>query len=166
MAEKTVDNLNIQISSDAKRAVNALNTLSGSLKSVGQNFQNDISIMRKFSKEIGTMDAAIRSLGKTKIEIPAMKELKGVFKAFGSMDGDSAAKAADGLNRVAESMASLGRTNFNESGINKTVNSLNRLFKIDTSQFDFDGFEKVISSITALGNMQILLIVLIGLFPQ
>lgn len=153
MAEKTVDNLNIQISSDAKRAVNALNTLSGSLKSVGQNFQNDISIMRKFSKEIGTMDAAIRSLGKTKIEIPAMKELKGVFKAFGSMDGDSAAKAADGLNRVAESMALLGRTNFNESGINKTVNSLNRLFKIDTSQFDFDGFEKVISSITVLGNM-------------
>lgn len=153
MAENTVDNLNIQISSDAKRAVNALNTLSSSLKSVGQNFQNDISVMRKFSKEIGTMDAAIRSLGKTKIEIPAMKELKGVFKALGDIDGDNAAKAADSLNKVAESMESLGRINFNENGINKTVNSINRLFNIETSKFDFEGFEKVISSIAALGNM-------------
>lgn len=153
MADGTVDNLNIKLSADANKAVQSLNSLKSTLNSISTAFTKDISGMRKFSKEIGTMGASLRSLGKIKVDLPNMKGLESVFKILKDVDGDSATKASDSLKKVADSMSALGKVDFNASGVTKLTNSLKRLIEVDMSNFDADSFDKITNSISKLGNM-------------
>ena len=108
MADGNVDNLNIQISAEAKSAEKSLNSLSQTLMKVNKNLQSSVGTIRKVSKEVGTLQSAVNSLGKTSI---------------------------------------------NSSGIEKTINSLRRLLKVDASGFDTDGFRNITDTIRKLGNM-------------
>lgn len=108
MADGNVDNLNIQISAEAKSAEKSLNSLSQTLLKVNKNLQSSVGTIRKVSKEVGTLQSAVNSLGKTSI---------------------------------------------NSSGIEKTINSLRRLLKVDASGFDTDGFRNITDTIRKLGNM-------------
>lgn len=153
VADGAVDNLNIQLSADADRAVKSLNNLASTLRSINTAFTKDISGMRKFSKEIGTMGSALRSLSKIKVSVPDMTGLKNVFKVLKDVDGDSASKASESVKKVADSMSALGKVNFNESGVAKLTNSLIRLTKVDLSKFNTDSFGKITDSISKLGSM-------------
>lgn len=150
MAESTVDNLNIQLSANADKAVKSLNSLAQSLRSINDAFSKDITGMRKFSKEIGTMASAIKSLGNTKINIPDLKGLNNAFKTLTKSDGFG---AAENLKKVVDSISLLGKTNFNDGGINKTVNALKRLAEVDMSKFSSGDFSKIAEVISSLGNM-------------
>ena len=108
MADGNVDNLNIQISAEAKSAEKSLNSLSQTLLKVNKSLQSSVGTIRKVSKEVGTLQYAVNSLGKTSI---------------------------------------------NSSGIEKTINSLRRLLKVDASGFDTDGFRNITDTIRKLGNM-------------
>lgn len=108
MADGNVDNLNIQISAEAKSAEKSLNSLSQTLLKVNKSLQSSVGTIRKVSKEVGTLQYAVNSLGKTSI---------------------------------------------NSSGIEKTINSLRRLLKVDASGFDTDGFRNITDTIRQLGNM-------------
>lgn len=108
MADGNVDNLNIQISAEAKSAEKSLNSLSQALLKVNKSLQSSVGTIRKVSKEVGTLQYAVNSLGKTSI---------------------------------------------NSSGIEKTINSLRRLLKVDASGFDTDGFRNITDTIRQLGNM-------------
>lgn len=153
MAEGTVDNLNIQLSADADQAVKSLNNLASTLRSINTAFTKDISGMRKFSKEIGTLSASMKSLSKIKFSAPDMSGMTKMLKSLNSMNADGAKKTADGIEKVVNSFNNLGNANFNDSGINKTVNALNRLFKVDTSKFNPNDFVRITDSISKLGNM-------------
>ena len=153
MAEGTVDNLNIQLSADADQAVKSLNNLASTLRSINTAFTKDISGMRKFSKEIGTLSASMKSLSKIKFSAPDMSGMTKMLKSLNSMNADGAKKTADGIEKVVNSFNKLGNANFNDSGINKTVNALNRLFKVDTSKFNPNDFVRITDSISKLGNM-------------
>ena len=153
MAEGTVDNLNIQLSADADRAVKSLNSLDSTLRSINTAFTKDISGMRKFSKEIGTLSASMRSLSKIKFSAPDMSGMNKMLKSLNGMDADGAKKTADGIEKVVNSFNKLENANFNDSGINKTVNALNRLFKVDTSKFNPNDFVRITDSIAQLGTI-------------
>lgn len=153
MAEGTVDNLNIQLSADADQAVKSLNNLASTLRSINTAFTKDISGMRKFSKEVGTLSASMKSLSKIKFSAPDMSGMTKMLKSLNSMNADGAKKTADGIEKVVNSFNNLGNANFNDSGINKTVNALNRLFKVDTSKFNPNDFVRITDSISKLGNM-------------
>ena len=153
VADGTVDNLNIQLSADANKAVQSLNSLKSTLNSISTAFTKDISGMRKFSKEIGTLSASMRSLSKIKFSAPDTSGMNKMLKSLNGMDADGAKKTADGIEKVVNSFNKLGNANFNDSGINKTVNALNRLFKVDMSKLNPNDFVRITDSISKLGNM-------------
>lgn len=153
MADGTVDNLNIQLSADANKAVQSLNSLKSALNSINTAFSKDISGMRKFSKEIGTLSASMRSLSNIKFSFPDLSGMNKMLKSLKGIDASKAKNAADGIEKVVNSFNKLGNANFNDSGINKTVNALNRLFKVDMSKFNPNDFEKITNAISKLGNM-------------
>lgn len=64
MADGNVDNLNIQISAEAKSAEKSLNSLSQTLLKVNKSLQSSVGTIRKVSKEVGTLQYAVNSLGK------------------------------------------------------------------------------------------------------
>ena len=153
MAEGTVDNLNIQLSADADQAVKSLNNLASTLRSINTAFTKDISGMRKFSKEIEALSASMRSLSNIKFSFPDLSGMNKMLKSLKGIDASKAKNAADGIEKVVNSFNKLGNANFNDSGINKTVNALNRLFKVDKSNFNPNDFEKITNAISKLGNM-------------
>lgn len=153
MADGTVGNLNIQLSADANKAVQSLNNLKSTLNSISTAFTKDISGMQKFSKEIRTLSASMRSIAKIKFSAPDMSGMNKMLKSLNGMDADGAKKTADGIEKVVNSFNKLGNANFNDSGINKTVNALNRLFKVDMSKFNPNDFVRITDSIAKLGNM-------------
>ena len=94
MAEGTVDNLNIQLSADADQAVKSLNNLAATLRSINSAFTKDVSGMRKFSKEIGTLTSSMRSFSKIKLSMPSLSGLDKMLKSLNKMDTDGARKTA------------------------------------------------------------------------
>lgn len=153
MADITPDNIQLKLSADADQAVKSLNNLASTLRSINTAFTKDISGMRKFSKEIGTLSASMKSLSKIKFSAPDMSGMTKMLKSLNSMNADGAKKTADSIEKVVNSFNKLGNANFNDSGINKTVNALNRLFKVDTSKFNPNDFVRITDSISKLGNM-------------
>ena len=153
MADITPDNIQLKLSADADQAVKSLNNLASTLRSINTAFTKDISGMRKFSKEIGTLSTSMKSLSKIKFSAPDMSGMTKMLKSLNNMNADGAKKTADGIEKVVNSFNKLGNANFNDSGINKTVNALNRLFKVDTSKFNPNDFMRITDSISKLGNM-------------
>ena len=153
MANGTVDNLNIQLSADANRAVQSLNSLKSTLNSISTAFTKDISGMRKFSKEIGTLSASMQSLSKIKFSAPDMSGMNKMLKSLNGMDSSGAKKTADGIEKVVNSFNKLGNANFNDSGIDKTISALKRLFKVDMSKFNPNDFVRITDSIAKLGTI-------------
>lgn len=153
MPDEAVDNLNIQVSADAERAAKSLDRLVSSLKSVDSAFASNVSGIRKFSKEVGALSASMKALNNLKISSSSISGIKKVMKSLDGMDSSGAKKTADGIETVAKSFSDLSNVNFNDSGLNKTVNALNRLFKADFSKFNPNDFQKITTSISSLGNM-------------
>ena len=101
MADGTVDNLNIQLSADADRAVRSLGNLANTLKSINKSFSGNVSSMRKFSKEIGTLTASMRSL--SKISFPETSGLEKTLKSLSKLDMNGAKKTSDGIEKIVNS---------------------------------------------------------------
>ena len=151
MAEGTVDNLNIQLSADADQAVKSLNNLASTLRSINTAFTKDISGMRKFSKEVGTLNSALKGLNN--IKTPDLSKLSKAMKSLSETKTSGAKSTADDVKDIVNSLKGLGNVNFNESGITKLTNSLRRLTQVDMSAFDVSKFKQITESVSALGNM-------------
>lgn len=151
MAEGTVDNLNIQLSADADQAVKSLNNLASTLRSINTAFTKDISGMRKFSKEVGTLNSALKGLNN--IKTPDLSKLSKAMKSLSETKTSGAKSTADDVKDIVNSLKGLGNVNFNESGITKLTNSLKRLAQVDMSAFDVSKFKQITESVSTLGNM-------------
>ena len=151
MAEGIVDNLNIQLSADADQAVKSLNNLASTLRSINTAFTKDISGMRKFSKEIGTLNSALKGLNN--IKTPDLSKLSKAMKSLSETKTSGAKSTADDVKDIVNSLKGLGNVNFNESGITKLTNSLKRLAQVDMSAFDVSKFKQITESVSTLGNM-------------
>lgn len=151
MAEGTVDNLNIQLSADADQAVKSLNNLASTLRSINTAFTKDISGIRKFSKEVGTLNSALKGLNN--IKTPDLSKLSKAMKSLSETKTSGAKSTADDVKDIVNSLKGLGNVNFNESGITKLTNSLKRLAQVDMSAFDVSKFKQITESVSTLGNM-------------
>lgn len=153
MAEGTVDSLNIQLSADADQAVKSLKSLASTLRSINSAFTKDISGMRKFSKELGTMTAALRGLNNIKVSAPDLSKISKAMKELSETKTAGAKNTANDIKDIINSLRGLGTVNFNESGITKLTNSLRRLTQVDLSTFDASKFRQITESVSTLGNM-------------
>ena len=153
MPDGTVDNLNIQVSADADQASKSLNSLVSTLNSVDREFSKNISGLRKFSKEIGVLSSSLKTLSGIKISSPDLSGMTKLIDTLNKFDAGKAKSAADGIESVAKSFGDLSKTNFNDSGINKTLRAVNKLFRADFGKFNPDDFQRITNSISALGNM-------------
>ena len=115
--------------------------------------KNNTAGRRIFTKEVWVLAPAIKSLNSTKISIPDISNLGKIFRDLKNIDGGNAEKTAQGIRNIANSMSTLGSVNFNDTGINKTANALNRLFKVNLEGFNQATFQSIIQSMSTLGNM-------------
>ena len=153
MAQGTVDNLNIQLSADADQAVKSLNSLASTLRSINTAFTKDISGMRKFSKEIGTMTSALRGFNNIKVSAPDLSKISKAMQQLGETKTSGAKNTATDVKDIINSLNGLGKINFNESGVTKLTNSLRRLVQVDMSKFNTSAFKQITESVSVLGNM-------------
>ena len=57
------------------------------------------------------------------------------------------------MQRVSESLSSIGKVDFKETGVNSFINAMNRLAKIDMSNFDTSKLGSMVSSLSSLANI-------------
>lgn len=205
MADGTVDNLNIQLSANADKAVKSLNSLANTLNKVSKSFNGlNTKNITAFTGSITKLASSLRSINGIKVSVPnltglskelskiskidfgkissggkpirelgsALKTLSGLenisipkldakninsvinaVKKLQEMDSGKIPQVADGMSKISSSMSTLSTMNFNDTGLNKVVNALNRLFKADFSKFNPSDFSRITDSISGLGNM-------------
>ena len=125
MADGNVDNLNIQISAEAKSAKKSLNSLSQTLLRVNKNLQSSVGTIRKVSKEVGTLQSAVNSLGKTSINS------SGIGKTINSLRRllkvDASGFDTDGFRNITDTIRQLGNMPDVSNNVNRFVSSMARL---------------------------------------
>lgn len=153
MANGNVDELNIEISAQAQSAVKSLNSLVSSMKNAGIQAQKNVSYFRGFTKELGSMASAAKSLNSITAKNLDFSGVTKSIRAIGKIDASSAQKTADSIKKVTESLSASGQIKFNESGMNKVVNSVRNLLSVDLTKFNPQSFQSIINSIASLGQV-------------
>lgn len=125
MADGNVDNLNIQISAEAKSAEKSLNSLSQTLLKVNKSLQSSVGTIRKVSKEVGTLQYVVNSLGKTSINS------SGIGKTINSLRRllkvDASGFDTDGFRNITDTIRQLGNMPDVSNNVNRFVSSMARL---------------------------------------
>lgn len=154
---------NVNKLASSMRALNGIKistpNISGLTKQLNNLGKVDFSKISSAGKPIKELSSALSSLsGLSSVSIPKLetKNINSIINAvekLGKIDSGSLPKVTDGLNKAATSLQTLSNLKFNDSGLNKTINALNRLFQADFGKFNPADFEKITSSISVLGNM-------------
>lgn len=128
VADGTVDNLNIQISAEAKSAEKSLDSLASTLLKVNKNLQSSVGTIRKVSKEVGTLKTAIDSISKVG---GVNLNTSGIGKTINSLrrllNVDMSGFDADGFRRITESIRQFGNMPDVSNSVNRLVSSITRL---------------------------------------
>ena len=133
---QTIDELQIRISSDASSAITQLDRLAAAMGRVGSN-----------SSAISSSAAAITSLSQSlerfgnvdfKDAVSGLKELQPIIKSLKGKNVDIKFNVT-GQDKIAYlkdvTLPDLAKINLKDTGINTTVNAIQRLTKLDTSKF-------------------------------
>lgn len=154
---------NVNKLATSMRALNGIKistpNISGLTKQLNNLGKVDFSKISSAGKPIKELSSALSSLsGLSSVSIPKLetKNINSIINAvekLGKIDSGNLPKVSDGLNKAATSLQTLSNLKFNDSGLNKTINALNRLFQADFGKFNPTDFEKITSSISVLGNM-------------
>lgn len=154
---------NVNKLASSMRALNGIKISTPNISGLTRQLNNlgkvDFSKISSAGKPIKELSNALNSLsGLSSVSIPKLetKNINSIINAvdkLGKIDSGSLPKVADGLNKAATSLQTLSNLKFNDSGLNKTINALNRLFQADFGKFNPADFEKITSSISVLGNM-------------
>ena len=107
--------------------------------------------IRNLSKSLIGLNKSLGSVNANGIQKYA-NELQKVVSAFDSLNSKTSGLST-GMQRVSESLSSIGKVDFKENGINSFINSMNRLAKIDMSNFDTSKLGSMVSSLSALANI-------------
>lgn len=129
-----------------KNVANVINKI-GNIK-----FSGDI-------KGVSGLAESIKELGKLKdISIPEIKvenldSVASTIKKISKIDTGNIPQVAKGLEEISGAISIFSSVNIKDSGIDKLVNSLNRLFKADFGKFRPESFERIAKSIRSLGKI-------------
>ena len=154
---------NVNKLASSMRALNGIKISTPNISGLTRQLNNlgkvDFSKISSAGKPIKELSSALISLsGLSSVSIPKLetKNINSIINAvdkLGKIDSGSLPKVTDGLNKAATSLQTLSNLKFNDSGLNKTINSLNRLFQADFGKFNPADFSRITSSISTLGNM-------------
>lgn len=154
---------NVNKLASSMRALNGIKISTPNISGLTRQLNNlgkvDFSKISSAGKPIKELSSALNSLsGLSSVSIPKLetKNINSIINAvdkLGKIDSGSLPKVTDGLNKAATSLQTLSNLKFNDSGLNKTINSLNRLFQADFGKFNPADFSRITSSISTLGNM-------------
>ncbi len=139
MSENTIDTLDLQIKSSSKKAIEALDNLTKKLYSLNKAFQQtDNGAIRKYAREMGRMEAAIRGLASIKFKMPNL----------------------NGLSTQLSNIAKIEFSKLSNSGailkeFSNGVKSLSGLNDIDMSKIDTKKINSISRSIGKLNNINI-----------
>lgn len=125
MADGTVDNLNIQISAEARSAEKSLNSLSFTLLKVNKDLLSSVGSIRKVSKEVGTLKSAIDSLGKVNMNSSGVNKTLNSFKRMFSADMRNFDPTA--FQNVLNSLQAFSSIPDVSNNINRFISSISRL---------------------------------------
>ena len=163
MAEGTVDNLNIQLSADANRAVKSLNSLANTLNKVNKSFTGlSVKNVGAFSSNVNKLATSLRSLNGIKISAPNISGLSKELNSISKIDFsklNSAGKPIRELAIALGSMKGLGDVSvpkIEAKNINSVVNAVNKLKDVDSGNLPnvADGLGKVSISLQKLSTLQ------------
>lgn len=107
--------------------------------------------IRNLSKSLTGLNKSLGSVNASGIQKYA-NELQKVVSTFDSLNSKTSGLST-GMQRVSESLSSIGKVDFKENGINSFINAMNRLAKIDMSNFDTSKLGSMVSSLSALANI-------------
>lgn len=107
--------------------------------------------IRNLSKSLTGLNKSLGSVNASGIQKYA-NELQKVVSAFDSLNSKTSGLST-GMQRVSESLSSIGKVDFKETGVNSFINAMNRLAKIDMSNFDTSKLGSMVSSLSALANI-------------
>lgn len=128
MSDGTVDNLNIQISAEAKSAEKSLNSLSSTLLKVNKNLQSSVGAIRKVSKEVGTLQSAVKSfsnIGKINVDSSGIGKTMNSLKRL--LNVDTKNFDINGFKNITESIRQIGNMPDVSNNVNRFVSSMARL---------------------------------------
>jgi len=159
MASQKIDELQIQISSDARVAIGQLNSLAAALNNTAtsaSNLANATASLNGFASAISRLAGADAQT--------AVANIKELNRALGGKNLQSKKVSVDiavnGLENIQKlqnlAMPKVGRINLKDTGINAYVNALRRLADVDMSKFDMsflDEISKAMNSVGQLGNI-------------
>lgn len=128
MADGTVDNLNIQITAEAKSAEKSLDSLSATLLKVNRNLQSSVGTIRKVSKEVGTLKTAIDSISKIgNVDFNS----SGIGKTMNSLKrllgADMSKFNTEGFKNIIDTIRQFGNMPDISNSVNRFVSSIARL---------------------------------------
>ena len=128
MADGTVDNLNIQITAEAKSAEKSLDSLSATLLKVNRNLQSSVGTIRKVSKEVGTLKTAIDSISKIgNVDFNS----SGIGKTMNSLKrllgADMSKFNTEGFKNITDTIRQFGSMPDVSNNVNRFVSSMARL---------------------------------------
>ena len=107
--------------------------------------------IRNLSKSLTGLNKSLGSVNASGIQKYA-NELQKVVSTFDSLNSKTSGLST-GMQRVSESLSSIGKVDFKENGINLFINAMNRLAKVDMSNFDTSKLGSMVSSLSALANI-------------
>lgn len=155
------------VSSGIKNMSAALHSMSGiNIPNINvSGMESALKVLKKISSsgvdfgKVNNATMAFQSLsGLSSVTIPqfddkSVKSLISAVKGISDVDTKKIPEVSNGIRTISNSMQVLGSMNMKDSGINNTINALNRLMKVDMKNFKASGFTKVTNAIGTLGKV-------------
>lgn len=164
MAEGTVDNLNIQLSADANRAVKSLNSLTSTLNRVNKAFNGlNTKNIGAFSNNVNKLANSLKALNGIKISAPNISGLSKELSAISKIDFSKINSASQPLRELGNAVQTLfGLQNISipkldSKNINSIINFVEKLNSLDTKTIPnvSNSISKTIEAFSSLSSVNI-----------
>lgn len=162
MPDSTIETLDIQVKSSTARAVTALDNLANKLYDVSKAFKSvDTGSMRNYSREIGRVSSALKSMSGIKINVPKLsglsKQLQSLTNVnFTALNASSKPlkELASGLNAL-KGVSGVTIPKLDYKNINSISKAIEKIGKLDTGniQNSVNGISRVSHAMSVLNNV-------------
>lgn len=157
MASQKIDELQINIGSDATRAIDQLNNLSAALTLTAAS----ASRLARATSSLDGFTNAIARLASTDAKTAA-SNIRTLNSALGGKNLKSKQISLDisvnGLDQIEKikdfAMPKVGTVNLKDTGINSFINAMRRLASVDMSKFNVDYLDKVTSAVYKISSVK------------
>lgn len=157
MASQKIDELQINIGSDATRAIDQLNNLSAALTLTAAS----ASRLARATSSLDGFTNAISRLASTDAKTAA-SNIRTLNSALGGKNLKSKQISLDisvnGLDKIEKikdfAMPKVGTVNLKDTGINSFINAMRRLASVDMSKFNVDYLDKVTSAVYKISSVK------------